>query len=162
MGLNLYQYLIGLTTSPDCLYCPGTREVIQHYLLHCSCQVLLRDKLYRRLNSIWIREEVITVSLLLSGLDLSRVSEEKYFCSSMIILKILIKMTNCESGDIHIYLENSQLSYLLEVSIWMCDFVYLLMLLFCFLSDVVIGDMFNLNHTLAFCWSSKTNNWRTL
>ena len=62
--LNPYQYRIGLTTSPDCLYCLGTRETIKHYILHCQKQVLPRDKLYKRLNSIGI-----TVSLLLSGSD---------------------------------------------------------------------------------------------
>ena len=59
----------GLTTSSDCLYCPGTRETIQHYLLHCSRLDLPKDKLFRRLNSIEISDEIITVSLLLSGLD---------------------------------------------------------------------------------------------
>ena len=59
----------GLTTSSDCLYCPGTRETIQHYLLYCPRQVLPRDKLFRRLNSIGITDDIITVSLLLSGSD---------------------------------------------------------------------------------------------
>ena len=71
VGLNPYQYMIGLTTSPDCLYCLGTRETIQNYLLHCPRQVLPRDKSFRRLNSTGITDELIIVSPFLSGSDFS-------------------------------------------------------------------------------------------
>ena len=71
MRLNPYQYMIGFTTSPDCLYCPDTRETIQYYLLHCTRQVFHRNKFFKRLNSSGITDEIITVSLFLSGSDFS-------------------------------------------------------------------------------------------
>ena len=79
IGLSSYQYMFGLATSPDCFYCPGTRETIQHYLLYCPRQVLPRDKLFRRLNSIGITDDIITVSLLLSGSDFSPGIRRKIF-----------------------------------------------------------------------------------
>ena len=73
----------------------------------------------------------------------------------MTILKTLIKLKNCENEYLYIYLGNAELSFVLEI----CNcknFVCLVMLFSCFLSDVVVGDMLDLNSALAYCCSSKT------
>ena len=43
IGLNPYYCMTGHSTSPECLYCPGTIKKIQDYLLQCQRQFLPRD-----------------------------------------------------------------------------------------------------------------------
>ena len=79
IGLNPYHFMIGLSTSPDCLYCPSTKEIIQHYLLQCPIHGLPRDKLFRILNSIGLNNGIIKVSVLLSGSHFSPGIRKKVF-----------------------------------------------------------------------------------
>ena len=71
VGMNPYYFMIGLSASPDCLYCPSTRETIQQFLLQFPIQAFQRDKLFRRFNLIGINDDIITVSFLLTGSDVN-------------------------------------------------------------------------------------------
>ena len=71
VGLNSFLYTIGLANSPDCIYCINIKETISHYLLSCPRHTLPRIKLFKRLNSIGIKDDTITLSLLLTGSDFS-------------------------------------------------------------------------------------------
>ena len=51
IGLNPYYCMTGHSTSPECLYCPGTIKKIQDYLLQCQRQFLPRDEAFLK-NSI--------------------------------------------------------------------------------------------------------------
>ena len=71
VGLNPFLFVLGRVDSPNCIYCLNVEETIQHYLLDCPRHVFARNKLFSRLNLIGVRDDTITVAILLSGSDFS-------------------------------------------------------------------------------------------
>ena len=62
---------MGLVNSSDCEYCLSIRETIAHYFLFFPSHTLLRIKLFKRLHSVRIIDDSITLPLLLSISDFS-------------------------------------------------------------------------------------------
>ena len=62
--LNKHMFRIGISDSPNCIYC-NIPETIDHYLLHCPRYHSYRTELKRKLEELGIK--TISKNILLGG-----------------------------------------------------------------------------------------------
>ena len=70
-GVNSYLFRLNLVDSPNCIYCVGIEETIQHYILDCPRHVIERNNLFFKLTEIGLSVNNLSIPILLSGTDFS-------------------------------------------------------------------------------------------